>query len=431
MRSYLLRGATALAGCVFVLTVTAWADPPKDKSQGGGGKIPATGKADPDLASFDRILPQILRENDVPGVAAAVAKDGKIVYSRGFGYSDLEKKEPVEPDALFRIASISKPITAVAVIQLVERGKLGLEDKVFDVLGLKAPEGAKVKFDERWKNVTILHLLQHRGGWDRDKSFDPLFRSPIIVKELKIEPPADADDIVHYMLRHRLDFDPGDHYAYSNFGYTLLGRVIEKVTGGKYEDYVKKEVLAPLGIEHMRQGKTLLADRAPGEVKYYCGGEGDAVMGPNLGKSVPWPYGGWCLESMDSHGAWISSAGDLVRFAAAFNDPDKCKILKAESIKTMFARPPGKAGEDAEGQPRAAYYGCGWSVRTVHDGKLNTWHTGSLDGTSTLLVRRWDGLTWAVLFNSREENMGHTPSDVADALMHEAANAVEHWPGGE
>jgi CubicO group peptidase (beta-lactamase class C family) len=428
MRSYLLRGAAALVGCVFLLTLTAWAEPPKDKGAGGGG-LPATGKADPDLAPFDRVLTQILRENDVPGVAAAVGRDGKIVYARGFGYSDLEKKEPVEPDALFRIASISKPITAVAVLQLVERGKLGLDDKVFDVLGLKAPEGRKVRFDERWKNVTILELLQHRGGWDRDKSFDPMFRSSIIVKELKIEPPADANAVIRYMLRHPLDFDPGERYVYSNFGYTLLGRVIEKISGSKYEDYVKKEVLAPLGIERMRQGKTLLEDRAPGEVRYYGSGEGDAVMGPNLGKPVPWCYGGWCLESMDSHGAWISSAEDLVRFGAAFNDPEKCKILKVESIKTMFARPPGAAGEDAEGKPKAAYYGCGWSVRPVHDGKLNTWHTGSLDGTSTLLVRRWDNLTWAVLFNSREENMGHQPSDVADALMHEAAAAVQHWPG--
>ena len=83
------------------------------------------------------------------------------------------------------------------------------------------------------------------------------------------------------------------------------------------------------------------------------------------------------------------------------------------------------------GEVKRHFRDCGWSVRPVRDGKLNTWHTGSLDGTSTLLVRRWDGLTWAVLFNSREENMGHSPADVADALMHEAANAVEHWPAGE
>ena len=151
-------------------------------------------------------------------------------------------------------------------------------------------------------------------------------------------------------------------------------------------------------------------------------------MGPRLGKPVPWPYGGWCLESMDSHGGWIASAEDLVRFAAAFDDPDHCKILGAKSIETMFARPPGAAGEDKDGKPAASYYGCGWAVQPVGDGKANTWHNGSLDGTSTLLVRRWDGLTWAVLFNSRQAKGGE-PAGLIDPLVHEAADAVKHWPG--
>src|SRR5207302_1075124 len=133
-----------------------------------------------------------------------------------------------------------------------------------------APDDPDAHFDERWKDVTISHLLHHRGGWDRDKSFDPMFHSGPIVRELKIDPPAGADAVVRYMLRRPLDFTPGARYVYCNFGYCLLGRVIEKVTGERYEDYVKKEVLAPLGIGRMRQGRTLLKDRAPDEVKYYA-----------------------------------------------------------------------------------------------------------------------------------------------------------------
>ncbi len=344
-------------------------------------------------------MTDFIQKYHLPGASLAVARDGRIVYARGFGYSDVDKKEPVQPDALFRIASVTKPFTAAAVLQLVERGKLSLDDKVFDVLELKAPE--KGKFDKRWKEVTILELLQHRGGWDRDKSFDPMFRSPTICKELDVEPPAKQEAIIRYMLREPLDFDPGERYAYSNFGYCLLGRVIEKASGMEYEDYVKKEILKPLGIEGMRQGRTLLKDRAEGEVRYYNEGQGTAIMGPRIGKSAPWPYGCWCLEAMDSHGAWIASAEDLVRFGAAFNNPKKCKILSEKSIETMFARPPNAAGEDDKGKPAAAFYGCGWEVRPVRGAKANTWHTGSLDGTSTLLVRRFDNLTWAVLFNSR------------------------------
>jgi CubicO group peptidase (beta-lactamase class C family) len=428
MRLHFISATAALTGCALLLMLTARAEPPKVKPD---GDLPISGKANPNLASFDRVMEKVVRAHHVPGAALAVARNGRLVYARGYGYADLDKKEPVAPNALFRIASVTKPFTAAAVLQLVERGKLHLNDKVFHVLELKAPtsDDPNVKFDQRWKNVTILDLLQHRGGWDSDKSFDPVFRSPAICKEMKVTPPTDQEAIIHYMLRRPLDFDPGERYVYSNFGYCLLGRVIEKVSESGYEGYVKKKILAPLGIERMRLGRTLPDERGRGEVKYYADGEGVAVMGPHLGKPVPWPYGAWCIESMDSHGGWIASAEDLVRFAAAFNRPKQCKILDAKSIQTMFARPPGAAGENKKGKPADSWYGCGWSVRPVGDGKENTWHNGALDGTSTLLVRRSDGLTWAALFNSREAVKGQEPADAIDGLLHEAADAVKHWPG--
>ena len=170
--------------------------------------------------------------------------------------------------------------------------------------------------------------------------------------------------------------------------------------------------------------------RAPGEVKYYAPGEGAAIMGPRLGKPVPWPYGGWCLESMDSHGGWIASAEDLVRFAAAFNHPKKCKVLNAQSIETMFARPPGAAGEDKNGKPADAYYACGWNVRPGDGkGKANTWHSGYIAGSEALLVRRWDGLDWAVLFNTADNPDGKSLSGLIDGKLHEAADRVKKWPG--
>jgi N-acyl-D-amino-acid deacylase len=258
-----------------------------------------------------------------------------------------------------------------------------------------------------------------------------MFRSPAIVKELKVPPPARPDDIIQYMLRRPLDFEPGVKEVYSNFGYCLLGRVIEKVSGQSYEEYVRKEVLAPLGIQHMRLGATLPEKRAKGEVHYYVGknATAPAVMGPRLSEPVPLPYGAWCLESMDAHGGWVASVPDLVRFAATFNDRRHCKILKPHSIETMFARPPGAAGKDKNGKPRDAYYACGWEVRPIGDGGgANTWHSGSLDGTSTLLVRRHDGLTWAVLFNTREGAGEDEPAGAIDPLVHEAADAVKNWP---
>ena len=135
MRLPFLRGATAL-GCGVLLIWAVGAEPPKAEPD---DDPPVSGKAVPGLASFDTLMTDFIRKYHLPGGALAVARDGRIVYARGFGYADRDKKESVEPDALFRIASVTKPLTAVAVLQLVERGKLSLDDKVFDVLELKAP----------------------------------------------------------------------------------------------------------------------------------------------------------------------------------------------------------------------------------------------------------------------------------------------------
>jgi N-acyl-D-amino-acid deacylase len=133
----------------------------------GVEQLPVTGRADPRLASFDRLMTRFMRKHRIPGAALAVAHNGRMVYARGFGFADRDDKQPVQPDSLFRIASVSKPLTAVAVLQLIERGHLKFDDPVFEILKLQRPAR---RFDARWKKVTILHLLQHRGGWDRDKA---------------------------------------------------------------------------------------------------------------------------------------------------------------------------------------------------------------------------------------------------------------------
>ncbi len=396
--------------------------------------VVVTGTAQPHLKSFDRMMVEFLQEHSIPGAALAVSAKGRLVYERGFGYADVEAKEPVQPSSLFRIASLSKPITAVAVLQLIEQNRLKLDDKVFQLLKLEPHLPRSAPVDPRLKKVTVRQLLQHTGGWDRAKSFDPMFRSVEIARTLGVVPPAKPEHVIRYMIRRPLDFDPGQRYAYSNFGYCLLGRVIEHVSGQTYEQFVREQVLAPLGIRGMRIGKTRLGERDPAEVTYYVsdGRTGPSVFGSDVGKPVPQPYGAWCLESMDSHGGWIACAADLVRFASAFDDPHRCQILKPPSIETMFARPQGLAGFDASGRPKPSYYACGWSVRPVGtSGRLNTWHMGGLPGTSTILVRRHDGLNWAVLFNTRDTASRQAPATLIDGLVHRAANAVKTWPAGK
>jgi N-acyl-D-amino-acid deacylase len=392
---------------------------------GAGSGVAAEKKSISD--AFDREMLAFMEPRRIPGGALAVVKGRRLVYAKGYGWADREKQVPMRPESLFRIASISKPITAAAVMQLVEQAKLKLEQPAFALLGSDYCASANSPLDARIRRITLRNLLDHTGGWDRDKSFDPMFRCRSIAEKQGVPCPPGSRDIICYMLGQKLDFDPGSNYAYSNLGYCVLGRIIEKVTGLPYERHVKEKVLAPLGISRMRLGKS--RESAPGEVKYYTPDDGRT---PSVfdNSTVPWPYGGFCLEAMDAHGGWLASAVDLARFASGLEDPSACPILQSSTLAAMYERPPAPVSRDPAGKPNPSYYGCGWMVRPVGSrGKANYWHTGSLPGTYTLLVRRSDGLSWAVLFNQRTEDE-KLPDSVLDPAMHRAADAVAEWPSG-
>lgn len=374
------------------------------------------------IASLDELFPKFMADHRVPGCAVAIAKDGQLVYTRGYGFADVTTREPVSPQSLFRIASISKPITAVAILQLVEKGKLKLDDRVYDIVDAEPLLLDGAKPDERQKEITIRQLLEHRGGWDRDKSFDAMFQSLRFADALQKPAPAGTDDIIRNMLGLPLDFAPGERYAYSNYGYCLLGRVIEKLTGQPYEAYVKEHVLAPVGVTNMKIGGSFVADRAPNEVRYYDPGIADSVFAETRGKKRAAAYGAYKLETLDSHGGWIASAVDLVKFASAFDKPQESKLLKADSITEMFARPSGL-------KPAETYYSLGWFVRPIKD-KKTTWHTGSLPGTATILIRRYDGLNIAVLFNSRVSPTASHLTRELEGPLHGALDEVREWPVG-
>ncbi|MFO0796300.1 MAG: serine hydrolase domain-containing protein [Gemmataceae bacterium] len=389
-------------------------------------------RAQPDLVPLDRLMTTFLADHAVPGGALAVARRGRLVYSRGFGLADLERKTPVAPRSLFRIASISKPLTAVAVLQLVDAGKVRLDDPVLRYVTLRPHLAAGAELDARLKDVTVRHCLNHTGGWDRDRSGDPIGIPTRIAAVLGGTPPVSATDVTRYTLGLRLDFAPGERFAYSNVGYLLLGRVIEAASGLSYERYVKERVLAPVGVTTARLGRALPENRPADEVRYYDAkrNTGVCLYPPRAGERVPFPDGAGNLEGYEAHGGWVASAVDLVRFASAFGDPARSPLLSAATARAMWERPAGLAGHDAEGKPKPAFYGLGWDVRPV-DGGVNAWHSGLISGTSTLLVRRADGFSWAVLFNTDRSSNGRVLSGLIDPLVHRAVAAVTAWPAGE
>ena len=138
-------------------------------------KVISTGKKFAVLKPFDELMETFVRDNEIPGASLAVAKDGRLVYARGFGYADVEQQQQVQPETLFRIASISKSFTATATLQLIEQGKLSLDTPVFGLLPHKPHLAKGDSADPRLGEVTIAHLLRHQGGWDRKETIDPMF----------------------------------------------------------------------------------------------------------------------------------------------------------------------------------------------------------------------------------------------------------------
>ncbi|HLK97914.1 MAG TPA: serine hydrolase domain-containing protein, partial [Hymenobacter sp.] len=375
---------------------------------------PQTGISYPGLEPLDEAVRAFMRKWSIPGGAVALTKEGRLVYARGFGFAHRQAHTPVRPTHLFRIASLSKPITSVAVLRLMEQGLLRLDSPVFGPGGILSDSSYGTITDKRVKQITIRHLLEHSAGWDREVSRDVMFDPVTIARIMQVYPPADSKSIIRYALSQPLDFPPGTRYAYSNVGYCVLGRVIEKLTGLAYEEYVTTSILHPLGIEMMRIGASVPTTAETEEVRYYAASNQPLV--PSIFSNrirVPWAYGGFYLEAMDAHGGWIASAPDLLRFLVAVDGlATKPDILSPATVALMST-------------PTAALqsgYGLGWWVNSE-----GSWtHTGALPGTSTLLERTRDGYTWAVLFNRR-------PTDPAyfnelSALIRNQLPAVPRWP---
>lgn len=342
------------------------------------------------------VAEDFMRKFDVPGLSVAIARDGVLVYDKPFGFADRESHEPVATSSLFRIASVSKPITSVGIFTLVEQGKISLQDSVFGPGAILGTDYGTPPYKPYIREICVDHLLTHTsGGWPNDSS-DPMFQFPKLSQAELISWTLDNLPIEH---------PPGEHFAYSNFGYCLLGRIIEKVAQAPYEEYIQQQVLRPSTIEDMRISGNTLAERAAHEVTY-SGQNGEDPYTMNVTR-------------MDSHGGWLASAADLVRFAVHIRGINtRAGLLSQDSMVRMTT--PGPANSSA-GEVK---YARGWNVR--NEGKGNWWHNGSLPGTTAILVRTASGFCWAALANTRRQ-----PADdinrALDQMVWDMARQVRAW----
>lgn len=337
-----------------------------------------------ELKAIADIAKGFLDKYKCPGLSVAIARKGQIVYAEGFGVADKASGARVTTSHLFRICSVTKPITSVAIYLLIERGKLKLDDLVFGPQGVlgKDFQTRDVKFVEE---ITIHHLLTHTaGGWS-NSSNDPMFTDPKL----------NHHELITWTLKNRpLEDKPGAHFAYSNFGYCILGRLIEKVSDSPYEKFVRDNIFRKCGILDMRLAGNTLAERAKNEVVYH----------DQTGED---PYG-MNVHRMDSHGGWLGTPSDAVKFAMHVDGFDYTpNILAKKTIATMIAPTPASPG-----------YASGWFV----NGGPNRWHPGNLRGAASFLVHTGRGLCWAAFANTR------VPGGVdLDDLMWSIARAVPAW----
>jgi CubicO group peptidase (beta-lactamase class C family) len=396
-----MRQAFTLLGCI-VLSLQSLAQ---------------TGINVPSMHKCDSIISDFMNTWSITGATVAITKDGRLIYNRAFGYADQAQTELMQPYHLQRVASNSKAITSIAIMKLIETSQLKLNDTVFGTGRiLDKPYYLSAITDNRVYSITIQELLEHTAGWDRSigcdgySSCDPI-DFPLHVTSAMGEPnPVGDSTLIKFLLTKTLDHAPGTTYAYSNIGYLVLGKVIEKKTGMKYQDYVSSIIMQPLGLSDMHLGKNLLADKQEREAEYNDPGPSLSCYGD--GSMVKVQYGGFNLEAMNAHGGWISTSEDYTRMILAVDRfstvPD---ILSAITIHTMTT--PSTANPN---------YAKGWSVNSAD----NWWHTGSLPGTSTFMCRTAGGYTWAIHFNVRNNASGF--ASAFDQLPWACLAAVTTFP---
>jgi N-acyl-D-amino-acid deacylase len=365
----------------------------------GPDALPWGGEAVPELRAFDWAMTAYMRANGIGAGLLGVMKDGEVILERSYGWQDEAHTQPLPPDALMRVASVSKPFTAAAVRRLIASGRISPDDRVFDLdgdgTGLLRIEPFPALADERLRQMTVEHLLGHRGGWDPAAGRDLVFAELEVAETTGVPSPPDRDVIASWILGQPLQFTPGERVAYSNEGYLFLGKIIEAYSGQPYFDYLVSAVLEPAGIEEgeVRLGRTRRADLHAREPWYDSRRSCRSVLRP--GTDVDCAYGGWDLEAHLSTGRLIASTRALLGFLDT-------------------------------------YYVIGSNIGLEREERRKgNWllsHTGGFAGTSALARQRGDGIQYAVIFNRHAPSPADYASGIRELLDRVIDGHIEDWP---
>lgn len=341
----------------------------------------------PQLEDMENKIKRYLLRWEINGAQIAVTRNDSLLYVKGFGWADMEKKQEMQPSNIMRLASVSKLLTAVGVMRLAEVGTLKLSDHVFGPKGiLNDTTFTNAIKDQRYLDITVEQLLRHKAGFTTGAG-DPMFSTRYIMMQNRLTTPPDNNTLMKILLKRRLGFTPGTAKRYSNVGYTLLSMIIEKKTRMSYEDYMRRFVFEPAGCYDFHIAGSYEKDRRRNEVKYYMHKGSEPVYEyNNSGRMVEKCYGENDIPNLKGAGAWCASAAELSRLVASIDLlPGVKDILSKKSVEFMTREMPDHD------------FSIGWNFCP----KSRPWiRTGSLSGTSALVLRYPDGECWILITNT-------------------------------
>ena len=343
--------------------------------------------AQPELHAMDSIMQRYLKRWEIHGAQLAISRHDSLLYARGFGYADKDRKIPMEPSYIMRMASVSKLVTATGIMKLRDMGKIRLSDKVFGPKGiLNDTFYVNSIRDKRYFDITVEQLLRHKAGFT-NYAGDAIFSTRYIMQQNHLTTPPDHRTLLRIVLRRHLGYTPGTAQRYCNIGYTLLSLIIEKRTGMSYENFMQRYVLYPAGCYDFHIAGNYLKDRRPNETVYYM--HSSSVPVPefnNSGRMVVRCYGENDITTALGAGAWVASAAELCRLVASI-DGDRIvpDVISPQAVKLMTQEMPDHQ------------FSLGWNFTP----RNRPWiRTGSLVGTSALVLRYPDGECWVFITNT-------------------------------
>ena len=343
--------------------------------------------AQPELHAMDSIMQRYLKRWEIHGAQLAISRHDSLLYARGFGYADKDRQISMEPSYIMRMASVSKLVTATGIMKLRDMGKIRLSDKVFGPKGiLNDTFYVNSIRDKRYFDITVEQLLRHKAGFT-NYAGDAIFSTRYIMQQNHLTTPPDHRTLLRIVLRRHLGYTPGTAQRYCNIGYTLLSLIIEKRTGMSYENFMQRYVLNPAGCYDFHIAGNYLKDRRKNETVYYM--HSSSVPVPefnNSGRMVVRCYGENDITTALGAGAWVASAAELCRLVASIDgDRTVPDVISPQAVKLMTQEMPDHQ------------FSLGWNFTP----RNRPWiRTGSLVGTSALVLRYPDGECWVFITNT-------------------------------